>query len=520
MASQMLSATQKKKKAYVAARLRCEKLGLPPALLDEISFNKRVQLNLMDNFANHLNPYGDQASSFKLTDVMLQKLDLAESRDDFWYIDTEDALEEMCSIILEKSTIAFDLETDTEYSYHMITSLIQISCDTCDFVIDAIKLYSKIKFYLAPIFSSSNILKLVFGTSDLLALQRDFDMFTCSVIDVQKLHLQLTTEKKVSFQEIVKNYLGIEIDKENQLFFFRLRELPRDVLEYAVRDSRYLLFVWEKIKELHLDYLKNSLDYSHHRYFSLRVYIFPPKSTVDESWTASLQTLKDPQKVLFTRDKYFETFERLWKWRDNTAKLRDLRPKRVISDYDMAYLCVVKPKEIKMLDFIWRNGVDNDEDCKESICAIFRSSLVTSEESWENERYIDNKIVIIDTANTAETEDSQIEAENIVIVIDNTENCEKMDCDKDKTENVSNEKTQVTCDVSKLRTNPYDNVICVKEVSDFDLLYHFELLRQSRMPRRVLNQLRRKRQRMRHEIINTERTSLGLEVIPFKDLIR
>ncbi len=157
----------------------------------------------------------------------------------------------MASILREKKTISFDTELDNEYSYYPLTALIQISCDTHDFIVDTIPLFDQIKFELGPIFSNEKILKVVFSPNDLLTLQRDFDFFCCSTLDVQNVVMQIEKQKSVdsiSFEKIVQWYVDASYEKneKDQMFLFRLRPLPKHILDYARNDSKLLLSAWEK----------------------------------------------------------------------------------------------------------------------------------------------------------------------------------------------------------------------------------------------------------------------------------
>lgn len=176
----------------------------------------------------------------------------------------------------------------------------------------------------------------------------------------------------------------------------------------------------------------------------------------------------------------------------------------------MIYLCVTKSRHTRFLDAIWSKGRNNDFDCKDSICKLFRVLPDVNEENWENEIYENNEVVIVnEIASTAtpSPNDAQVVTINDV----------NMDID----DNVKlNDEPKIVCNVNNLRVNPFDNVLAVKEVSDYDLLHHFELMRSANICRRVLNQLRRKRQRLRHTLINQEKSKLGLPLIPFKDLFR
>lgn len=491
-------------------RHRCETLNLDMGKLDEESLTKRVQINVLDNFPNHLHPRGDIANAFKLNVQMVEPLDYIDrSRKDFWLVNDETTLQEMSWILLDRSTISVSLKLDTEFSYHDITSLIMISCDKFDFVVDAIALHSKIKFYLGTVFSRTNILKLVFGTDTLLSLQRDFDVFSCSVLDLQNVHYKFEElQVNPTFEMFIKCYLNKTLNTTNESFWFRLRPLPRDILEYARDYSKLLLFSWESIKEKKPDLLLHKIDYAHHKYWMLRVFMFPQKKNVNDGWFDTLKTLSAEQQKLFLREKYFTLYEKLWNWRENTAKLKDLRPYRVISDYDMAYFCVMKPKNVKILNCIWKYSDSYDIHCKDNLIGMIQEYAETSSEiPLENVTFTIQNTLDVENLLT----ESQTDAQSTDPIA-----FEKMEVDivNNSNNQVSN---QIVTFVPPIACNPFDNVLSVNEVSKSDLLNHFHLIRNSKMPKRIVNRLRRMRSRIRHAKINEVRVKNNLPPIVFKD---
>lgn len=515
-----LTTSELRSRRYHKNRLDCEKLGLQVVPLNEKSLERRVKMNL-GQLKNHLHPKMNCIDNFCVKEDMLKPLDLIDNeKRDCWYVEEKSTLYEMCGILKGKKTIAFDTELDVEFSYYPLTTLIQISCDTHDFIVDTIPLFDEIKYEIGLIFSDENILKIVFSTNDLLSLQRDFDIFCCCTIDFQNVLVQKHKQTDISFEKAVQWYVNANYEKseKNQMFLFRLRPLPKHILEYAKNDSKYLLFAWEKFKSLYKDWLINEKDGfhpSHCRYWMLRVYEFKRK-TVMKCWNKVVKSLTPDQTKQFTTEKYWFTFVKIYNWRENTAKLRNTRTYRVISRGDLIMFCIVKPKNVKMLTAIWSRANDFDDDAKESLVFTIndeRMIYVTDDDSdddWSKQTHIyevKNDSASTTTCESKETEEAVSTAANDsgYMEVDQVENIVTDDkgCNIDKVAEVC-------------KDNPYDNVFNDKLVTNDDLLNNFDKMRKSKMPKIVLNRLRRRRKKLRHPLINEDRTRRGLPTLDFQ----
>jgi ribonuclease D len=151
-------------------------------------------------------------------------------------------------------TICIDVEANDWEGYYGWTCLIQISVAGFHFILDCMKIPQEIEDSFSKVMESSNILKIFHGgCNDLMWLQRDFKIYTWPVLDTQIVSQVFEGKNAVGFAELTKNYLGINISKEEktvgQLSDYRYRPLHQDLIRYACNDSRYLLAIWNRLKE-------------------------------------------------------------------------------------------------------------------------------------------------------------------------------------------------------------------------------------------------------------------------------
>lgn len=193
-------------------------------------------------------------------------------------ISTIPQLRTLVNHLKTKSIIGIDLEGYNRDVYRGTTSIIQISTDEENYVVDACAHLMRlgIKTGLKSILEAANIWKVMVGSkSDNLALQRDFGIFLFPVIELQfaiRPFLELKGEpclvcsnqpefcKRSKKGLVNQECLETSFDKIFRYFFpnMSLSKLPQkadwckrpistDLLRYAVLDSALVLRIWSDI---------------------------------------------------------------------------------------------------------------------------------------------------------------------------------------------------------------------------------------------------------------------------------
>jgi len=169
-------------------------------------------------------------------------------------VDNEQTLE-LAAIELQQSClIGVDLEYHTELNSSNIgfVCLLQLSTITTDYIIDAILLRDKIHQYLAKIFESEDIIKAFHGCdNDLIWLKVDFDIDVMNLFDTARAHMYAKGNKHehLSLATITKIYLNIQLPKLYQTADWRVRPLPKGMIDYARNDSYVLIYLWWHLQE-------------------------------------------------------------------------------------------------------------------------------------------------------------------------------------------------------------------------------------------------------------------------------
>lgn len=331
-------------------RDRFSKFELAIFDLDELAHAKRVELNVKEVYQRPPYPYEWESSDWRMSEEHLAPFKIEKDKL-YYFINDNPGLIMMKKLLETELVIAIDCEFGNDNNFHIITALIQISSKSYDFVVDSLRLYNSISETLSDIFLNANILKVVFGSPDVLAFQRDFNLNMYPIFDLQCAFKELELYHKIpSMQNVVKEYLNVNLDKSLRNFNFLWRPLPQQFVDYARDDSKYLLECFNIFLERHSEKSELSIfEYTGHRSLMLKSYSFPKvKSELDCRKFAEGMLIKSGFKFIKQFDK--NLFSKMYIWRLNTAKLLDKVPSKLFSDVEMYKIASVKPSTLSELD--------------------------------------------------------------------------------------------------------------------------------------------------------------------------
>ncbi|CAL8129183.1 unnamed protein product [Orchesella dallaii] len=363
---------KEKSREYWKARNAFSRLDLTVLELDDEALKKRIELNSQAVFQVPDHPHRSKIPVWTLSADQLAPEILSKAKS-FCLIETQKMLEFTIDHLKDQKEFAFDIELDNTYSFYDLTSFIQITTTSYNFVIDTIKLFNHVPL-LADVLLDQSILKIVFGTQDVLSLQRDFGLRIFPVIDFQnvyKISNAITTEP--SLKQVVKDYLDIEIQKQFQTFIWRMRPVPADALLYAQRDAEYLLEAWEVFKSKQKDFFtQNPLTYWHHRQLMLQAYTFPKGHEFRWYFNKAWEQLRSSAELIesFTLYTDMPIFKELHNWRIITGKQRNRSLNYYMSNLDVLKVAILKPKTINDLHECAQKTRELNSDTKDTVLSI------------------------------------------------------------------------------------------------------------------------------------------------------
>eukprot|EP00759_Apiculatamorpha_spiralis_P021614 PhF_6_TR26294/c4_g1_i1/m.37698/K12591/RRP6, EXOSC10; exosome complex exonuclease RRP6 len=166
-------------------------------------------------------------------------------------ITTRAQLQQLVDDLKSVSEFAVDLEHHSLHSYLGVTCLVQISTRTTDYIIDALAVRRHMHL-LREAFLSPTIVKVFHGANeDIKWLQMDFGIYVCNMFDtgiaLQALH------HPHGLAHLLKHFCNVTPDKRYQLADWRLRPLTDAMVEYARGDTHYLLYCYDRLRNVLLD---------------------------------------------------------------------------------------------------------------------------------------------------------------------------------------------------------------------------------------------------------------------------
>lgn len=168
----------------------------------------------------------------------------------YFWVDTEEMLVQMMKSLkaTEVRVIAVDLEHHSYRSYMGLTCLMQISTAHEDFLVDTLALRGKLQT-LNDVFCDPEKVKVLHGSDmDILWLQRDLGLYIVNLFDTGRA-ARLLQYPRLSLAYMLKRHCNIDADKQYQLADWRIRPLDTNMVKYAREDTRYLLFIYDRLKK-------------------------------------------------------------------------------------------------------------------------------------------------------------------------------------------------------------------------------------------------------------------------------
>lgn len=217
---------------------------------------------------------------------------------------------------------------DTEFyrvnTYHPKLCLIQISNLSQSIIIDPI--YGKLEEnFLKKLLFNQSITKVFFAASqDLEIFYKIFNKLPKPVFDLQLCISLLNENSPLSYSSACRNFLAININKNNQFVDWRKRPLNKGKVMYAINDVKYLLPLYNKLN-LKIDFTKkiNDLKKIHEK-------LVNPK-TYSEKPSVAWKKLRFIPKTSEDLDK----LKRVCEIREKIAIKKNVPVKRIIKNFEI-----------------------------------------------------------------------------------------------------------------------------------------------------------------------------------------
>ncbi|PWU10012.1 MAG: hypothetical protein C5B47_02720 [Verrucomicrobia bacterium] len=246
-------------------------------------------------------------------------------------IEDDHQLQRFLSEIVPLEEIALDTEADSLHCYFEKLCLIQISTPSRTVLIDPLAEIS-----LITLFDALRNKRVVFHGADydLRLLTRLGDFQTRDIFDTM-IAARLLGYEELGLAALVERFFQVKLSKGSQKANWGRRPLPRQMVEYAMNDTRFLLPLAKILEEEVMgrgrqEWLRQSLE---RMLYSVRN---PKEKDRSKAWQIAGSAALEPvaQAVLRT----------LWYWRDAEAREWNRPPFHVMSNSDLLKIAELSVK--------------------------------------------------------------------------------------------------------------------------------------------------------------------------------
>jgi ribonuclease D len=256
-------------------------------------------------------------------------------------IATTKELEEACKILKKQKLIAIDCEFIREKTYYSIPCLIQIGYKNGTVLLDPLAKEMDMSAFFA-ILTDKKILKVFHsGRQDIEILYNLSHTLPTPVFDTQIAAQVCGLGESVSYENLVRYYCNVELDKSCRLTNWQLRPLTEEQLQYAAGDVTYLLTCYNKIMEYLKEQKRESwikediedlLNISHY------------KNNPEEAW---LKIRHNSHSVAF-----LNALKVLASWREKRAMQQNVSRQNIIKDDILQNIATAFPKNLEEMKLV------------------------------------------------------------------------------------------------------------------------------------------------------------------------
>ena len=231
-------------------------------------------------------------------------------------VDNEESLAKLLEDLDLYDMAAVDTEADSMHHYLARLCLIQITIGDHYYIVDPL-----CGIDLAPLFKARAMQTLIFHGADydLRLLWQTYQFSPKNIFDTM-LAAKLLGEQRLGLADLVREYFGDELKKENQRADWTIRPLPLEMCEYAIHDTFYLhelcAILVEKLQAANrMSWLTEQcnalIEHSRHP--------APPKK---DPWRITGSSIYNPCAL--------NILKHLWEWREKEAESMDRPPYKVM----------------------------------------------------------------------------------------------------------------------------------------------------------------------------------------------
>ncbi len=244
-----------------------------------------------------------------------------QEENQFKYIDTDDALDELINQIRKVKRIALDTEADSLHHYYAKVCLIQLTINNENFIIDPLS-----KLDLSSFLKIISDKHLIFHGADydLRMLRSSFDFRPNKPVFDTMLAAQILGYSEFGFSPLVKMLFNKDLDNLGKKTNWSKRPLTPKQLKYAYEDTHYLVplakhLERELIEQKRIEWHKEACERV------VQATAIDKPRDIEKAWRIKGVRYLNRRQMAFLHE--------IWHWRENEAQMVDLPPFKIIGNH-------------------------------------------------------------------------------------------------------------------------------------------------------------------------------------------
>ncbi|HOD35959.1 MAG TPA: ribonuclease D [Syntrophales bacterium] len=258
------------------------------------------------------------------------------------WVDTSQKRQEALEDVSNAPEIAIDTEYDSLRYFRDKLCLLQVGTGDRTYLFDPLNRGLDFTF-LGKIFRSSAHVKVLHaGDNDVRILKRDYGFEFRNVFDTQRAAALLGSDL-LALSTVIESYLGVSLNKAKRLQRSRWenRPLTEEQIDYAVRDTAFLIDLYRKMKP---EIVSRGLEDQARRAFTAVCSARWNEKAFDER---SLRGIKGYQDL---EDAQRGRLKALYRWRFEKAKITNTARFMILSDQNLLDIATSDVKSVRTLE--------------------------------------------------------------------------------------------------------------------------------------------------------------------------
>ena len=247
-------------------------------------------------------------------------------------------LQQFCQTLAQYDFITVDLEFQREKTYYPQLGLIQVACLGGEGVIDPLATGLDLSAFI-EVLRAPNITKVFHSCrQDIEILYQLCGFIPTPLFDTQIAAQVCGFGASASYEALVRQILGIELDKSCRLTNWCIRPLNEKQLAYAISDVTHLIKIYEFLRQ----YMQE-----HHREDWIADEMAPLLSP--KTYTIDPYEVWERIRPHSHNAKYLTLLRELAAWRENRARHKNLPRQTIIKDECLLNIAASRPHSMEEL---------------------------------------------------------------------------------------------------------------------------------------------------------------------------